>query len=192
MAAGDSIVSICNLGLIALGQPAISALTDNRKAAIQCQARYDQIRREVLRAHPWSFARKRQQLAAASIAPAFGHRTAFTLPADFIRLVQVPQDETGGARWQIEGLQLLCNESAPLNLIYIYDCQDPSVFDPLFVAALGYAIAVELALPLTQDKALKAQMQQAMEGKLSAARLVTSQDNSTEELDVDVLLRSRH
>lgn len=191
MAAGDSIISICNLGLVqGLGQAPISALTDNRKAAILCNISYDQVRREMLRAHPWSFARKRAQLATAVTAPLFGHRSAFTLPADYIRLVDVPED-FGRPRWQIEGQQLLCNSSAPLDLIYIFDCQDPTVFDPLFVAALGYAIAAALAVPLTQDKGLKSAMEQETEAKLDAARLVTSQDNSAEDLDVDILLRSR-
>jgi hypothetical protein len=33
------------------------------------------------------------------------------------------------------------------------------LFDPLFVQALGYALAAELAVPLTQDKALRSSME---------------------------------
>jgi hypothetical protein len=191
MAAGDSDVSICNLGLTALGQDTITTLTDNRKAAILCNQRYGQIRREVLRANPWGFARKRDQLPAAATAPAFGCRTAFTLPSDFIRLVDVPE-VCARRGWMIEGRQLLADETAPLNLLYIYDCQDATVFDPLFVAALGYAMAVELAMPLTQDRGLKVQMENEMAGKLATARLVSSQDNSAMEYQVDILLEARH
>lgn len=190
MAASDSIVDICNLGLLALGQSKINALTDNRKAAILCNQRYDQIRREVLRAHPWSFAVKRGQLPAASTQPLFGNGTAFTLPSDWIRNF-IGKEEMNRRGWAIEGRQLLCRESAPLNLVYICDCTDTTIFDPLFVAALGYGIAAELAIPLTQDRGLKSQMETEMEGKLGTARLVSSQDNSSEEFECDVLLRSR-
>lgn len=191
MAAGDSIISICNLGLVTgLGQDPINALSDNRKAAILCNLRYDQVRREVLRSHPWGCARKREQLAASATPLAFGNFTPFTLPDDWIRNVKTA-DEMKRDKWTVEGRQLLCNETAPLNLLYIYDLQDPSIFDALLVAALGYAMAAELAIPLTQDRGLKSQMEAELEAKISAARLVTSQDNSAEEFDVDVLLRSR-
>lgn len=191
MAAGDSIIGICNLGLVTgLGQDPIAALTDNRKAAILCNLRYDQIRRELLRAHPWGFARARAQLSLAGTQPVFGD-PAFTLPADFMRVAML-DDEFNDLGWAVEGRQLLAAVTAPLNLLYIYDCQDPTLFDPLFVAALGYAIAVELAVPITQDRGLKAQMENELEAKMSAARLVTSQDNSSSEFDIDVLLRSRN
>jgi hypothetical protein len=191
MAAGDSIISICNLGLLALGQDPVNSLTDNRKAAILCNARYEQVRREMLRAHPWGFARRRAQLPASDTQPAFGDFTAFTLPSDFIRLVEAP-DVCKRRGWMIEQRQLLSNETAPLNLLYIFDCQDATLFDPLFIAVLGYAIAVELAIPITQDRGIKSQMETELEGKLASARLVTSQDNSSSEYDVDVLLESRN
>jgi hypothetical protein len=56
MAAGDSIVGICNLALVqGLGQDPISALSENRKAAILCNLNYDQVRRALLRSHPVEF-----------------------------------------------------------------------------------------------------------------------------------------
>jgi hypothetical protein len=192
MAAGDSKVSICNLGLTTgLGQDPIVSLSDNRKAAILCNACYDATRREILRAHPWGFARKRAQLAAAVAQPAFGKGTAYTLPDDYIRLVDVPNDDAGRPRWVVEGRTLICDEDAPLDLIYVADCQDATLFDPLFVGALAYAIAAQVCIPLTQDKSLKQGCVNESDAKLASARLVSSQDNSPTEWDVDVLLRSR-
>jgi hypothetical protein len=74
MAAGDSIVGICNLGLVnGLGQDPIASLTDNRKAAIHCNLAYDPTRRAMLRAHPWDFATARARLSAS------GHRAGLRL-----------------------------------------------------------------------------------------------------------------
>jgi hypothetical protein len=191
MAAGDSIVGICNLALVqGLGQDPISALSDNRKAAILCNLNYDPVRRELLRKHIWNFATARAQLSASATPPAFGFANAFTLPADFIRLVPAVGEDSNQEKWKIEGRQLLSDDDGALDLVYIYDCQDPTLFDPLFVQALGYALAAELAIPITQDKALRARMEKSEE-KLGMRAKVSSQDNSAQEWDNDVLLRSR-
>jgi hypothetical protein len=100
MAAGDSIVGICNLGLVnGLGQDPISALSDNRKAAIHCNISYDPVRRAVLRAHPWDFATTRRQISASATPPPFGYANAYQLPADFIRIVAVG-DDTNQEHWK--------------------------------------------------------------------------------------------
>lgn len=192
MSAGDSIVSICNIGLISsLGADPIASLDDNRKASILCKARYDQVRRAVLRAHPWSFAKAEALLPAAAAQPITGSQTAFTLPADFIRVADLPDRQNGTLKYQIFGRTIRMEGTAPLPFVYIYDCQDPSLFDPLFVEVLGYAVAAEIAEPLTQSVAKKNSALSNLEGKLSIARTVTAQDGSEDEWDVDVLLRSR-
>lgn len=189
MAAGDSIVGICNLGLIEIGEDPISALTDNRKAAILCNARYDQVRRDLLRSHTWNFARKRAQLAAVTVGPAFEYVNAYALPNDFLRVVELPDNIE--AKWQVEGLQLLTDETAPLNLVYIYDCADPTVFDPMFVKALGYAMGEALAWPVAASRDVQAKMGKLKDACIPEARLVGSQENSAREWDEDVWLRSR-
>jgi hypothetical protein len=189
MAAGDSIVSICNIALRALGENKIVSLTDNTFRANLCNERYDAVRREVLRAHPWNSAKQRVQLPASATPPAFGFGAAFPLPADYIRFVDLPGIRR--PKFKIENGELLCDYTAPLNLLYIYDIQDPTRFDPLFVAALGYALAAEFAEPLTQDLNKQQSMLRQLTGKLDLAQLVSSQENSSEELDDDILLASR-
>lgn len=194
MAAGDSIVSICNIGLIALGEPQISSLDDNRKAAIICKTRYDQVRREVLRAGLWGFAKRQAQLSASPTAPLFDWTNAFPLPADYIRLYRMQRDPQAAYEEGADASGALClwtNEAAPLNILYIYDLQDPTKFDPIFVAALGYAIGAELAAPLTQSQAKEDKCRAAVESKLAMARFTGSQESSPQEWDTDVLLQAR-
>lgn len=191
MAAGDSIVGICNLGLVSgLGQDPIASLNDNRKAAILCNLRYETARRTLLRSHPWDFATARQQLSASATPPPFGFANAFQMPADFIRLGAVGED-SNQEKWRIEKGFILTDDSAPLDLLYIYDCQDPALFDPLFVEALAYDIAAEVAIPLTQDKSLRSAMETLREQKLASARTVSAQDNGAGDWDNDVMLRAR-
>lgn len=188
MAAGDSVVSICNIGLIAIGADPITALTDDVKAAILCNQRYDQIRREVLALHTWNFARRKAQLALAAVQPPFG-LAAYSKPADYIRMDHVWQQPH--AVWEDEDGTIASDGGTPLNIVYIGDAQDPTRYDPLFVATLGYSVGMELAQPITQDRGKEDEMRQKRQEKLDAARLVASQNNSSRELDTDVLLWAR-
>lgn len=189
MAAGDSIVSICNIGLIELGVPPISSLDDNIKAAIHCKARYDQTRREILRAHPWNFARVYAQLPASLTAPLFKWSNAFPVPADYIRVHSMPDNPY--AKYEVVGDAIYTDESGPLNLAYVRDLADPTKFDPLFVAALGYATGAAVAQALTQSQSKQERCLNLVEGKLAIARLAGAQESTPEEWDTDVLLASR-
>ena len=193
MAQGDSIVGICNAALIALGEDVITSLNDPTKAAILCSAKYDQERRELLASQPWACAKKQASLAANPTAPIFGWNNAYPLPADYIRMWDM-DDQRGWSnpKWEIQGDQILTDEDAPLNIEYIYDLQDPTLFSPLFAKTLALALAKVLAEPLTQSTERKQTVSKdEMEAK-EAARLVDSQNDGPRELEEDVWLRSRH
>jgi hypothetical protein len=190
MAAGDSQVTICNIGLIeGLGQDPITSFDDQTKPAILCKQLYDTKRREVLRAFPWNFAKRFAQLAADMTVPPFHYANAFPLPADYITMFNLPDNDL--AQWEVVGHSLYTDEGAPLNTIYISDFKDPTRFDPLFCTCLGYAVGSGLAIGILQDKKLRDQLEQYWRDKLSTARSISSQENSPVEWDVDVLLRSR-
>jgi len=65
-------VDICNSALDELGLEPIKSLDEGSKRAKLCKRNYSIIRRKMLRAHPWNFARKRTTLEAESnvFAPA--------------------------------------------------------------------------------------------------------------------------
>lgn len=189
MAAGDSIVGICNIGLIALGEDPIISLSDNRKAAILCSARYDQVRRATLASHPWGCTKKQIQLASSTTAPLFTYANAYPLPADFLRMIDMPENDE--AVWEVVGNVLMTDEGAPLDIIYGCDLQDPTRFEPLLVEALGFALAAVLARPLKQSSDLKQEMEGELDRRMSIARLVSSQADSPREWDEDIWLRRR-
>lgn len=66
-----------------IGAKTIQSFEDNTENARRCAAIYASTRRGLLRMHPWSFAKKRAQLAPVSTHPAFGYSNAFPLPKDF-------------------------------------------------------------------------------------------------------------
>lgn len=189
MAQGDSQTSIVNIGLIELGQDPLTSIDDNCKAAILARNRWDSLRREMLAQAPWNFAKKQAQLAAKPVKPLFSFANAYPVPADFIKAINLPDNDM--AEWEIIGGDLCTDEGPPLRLLYIFDHQDTARFDSLFVTCLGFAIGAALAMPLVQDKKLRDQLTAAWMDKLATARSISSQQNSPNEWDVDLALRSR-
>lgn len=195
MAVGDSIISICNIGLGELGEDPIVSLGDNNKRAINCAARYDDSRRAVLRAHPWNCAKKLAQLAASATAPLARYGNAFPVPADFLRLNVVL--DAGGEQptadpYDIVGNAILSDAGGPLPIEYGSDLQDPTQFDALLSQCIGIAVAAAIAVSLTKSTATRDKMLALLEAKLATARTIGNQENSVKEWDEDVWLRSRN
>jgi hypothetical protein len=150
----SSEVEISNLALARLGARSITSLTEDSTSARECNRVYAHARDSELRSHPWSFARAREQIAASSTAPVFGYARQFPLPDGCLRILtangvdfsELPQDDI-----QIEGGNILTNLSAPLNLIYVQQVTDVSLFDSLFVELLVCRMAVDMCEKLTQS-----------------------------------------
>ena len=194
MAAGDSIVSICNSAMIALGEDLIVSLQDSTKRAILLANRYDPVRRSVLRQHPWKCATQQVQLALSTYAPLVVYDFAYQLPADYLRFLDLPDND--GAKWEIgqdvvAGQLLLTNEQAPLAGLYIRDLTDPTRFDAELVDVLALALAIDLCEPLTQSLSKMQSLQGRLKVVQETAYLTESDEASSDEWDDDVWLRSR-
>lgn len=146
------VVTIWNRALQILGAKAVSSLTENSVNARACQTCYDSIRQSELRAHFWNFARKRAIIAASTTPPLFDRDNAFALPPDFLMLVQPDFDQNFNDRqWQIEGGFICCDDTPPLQIIYISDVTDPNLMDPTFREMLSAKMAEQMSEQLTQS-----------------------------------------
>jgi hypothetical protein len=178
-----------------LGEEALSGpLTGATKAQRLYIANWDLIRRTALENGEWNFATERVILAADPTAPIFGPANRFALPADYIRLANV--DDMDLNAWKIEsnpagGLWLLSDDDSTLNLKYIADKTDESLYSATFKRACALLAAELLHPSITQSESKRNATAGRAEGMLQAARLKETQDNSPEEWDVDVWLRSR-
>jgi hypothetical protein len=191
MAIGDSIVSVCNIAMVALGEDLIVSVfpPDNTKRAILAAQRYDDVRRGVLASYPWHCNRKRAQLAAAVTAPLFGAGAQYPLPADCLGVDELPG--IGRERWIVEGGNILTNAGGPLNVIYGFDLQDPSRFEPLLTQAVGYGLAAELCEAIAQSRVERDDLLQILAEKIATARFTSSRSASARALEIDVWLSAR-
>jgi len=178
MAASSLIIA--NDALAILGATSIGSLSDSTKEARICNVQYDPCRKATLRLYPWSFAKKRVILDIPEVvAPEFSFENAFNLPTDFLRVIEI---DTQGASFQIEAGQVLTNASE-LNLRYVYNVTDTTLFDPLFDQALAHFLAWKICRHITQSDSLKAEIWKEFLAMTKLGRFVNSVENPAPALE---------
>lgn len=210
--AGVSIVQICNFALAEVGGESIISLNDGTVEANQCALWYDASRRAVLESHEWNFANKRVSLPLQVGAPAFDFGYAFTLPADFIRIIGTEKEidttapynpefngyrinsyqgaTEGRDRYKIEGGSLLYDDEV-CNILYVFDQEDVTRFSALFVDALTAYLASRIAYKITGSRSMVEQLTMLFERRIKKAQLSDSQQGTTERRKTSAYLATR-
>lgn len=188
--AAQSVTAICNRALQLAGSAQrIMNITDTTREGRLVSPAYDACRRAELRANPWNFAIKRAQLAADTTAPLFGPSYRFTLPTDCLRVL-VPKNPSPD--WNVEGRAVVSTDDSPLEIRYIRDEEDPTIFDPMFCELLAYRIAVAINLDLSDSTAKQAILQQGYKAALLEARKVDALESVPEQAADSSWVTSRY
>lgn len=148
---------ICNRGLSKLGIPRVSNVeTADTKAARVMRYNYDTLRDALLTEYPWNFALKRGRIAANATAPSWGFNKAYTLPSDFLALIEIKNNPDYRVETDADGdIAILTNEGSPLYILYISRVTDTGRFDPLFIEAFASRLALEGSEELTESNTKK-------------------------------------
>jgi len=179
-------LSIYNSALIKCGAETISATGDSNKRARMVNEQYDKCRREVLSAHPWNFALKRVQLSQDATAPAFGYDYRYALPADNLRIWRAWDSSNDSEdheilNWKEENGFILTDEAA-VYALYIYDCQDTTIFEAKFEETLALRISGDVCDVLTQRRAKANDLINAYKQWEAEARSMDGQVGSPEKV----------
>lgn len=179
-------VSISNLALTILGADRITALEDNNENARRLTAIYDACVEDVLRAHPWNFAVKRQQLAELTTSPAFGYENEFQLPSDCLRLLEVNDGTNFITDFVIEGRKILTDDDT-VYIKFIQRITDANTFTSQFIMVLSARLASELAYAITNNKANAELIMGLYEDRLRKAKEIDAQEcDSVPVIDADL------
>jgi hypothetical protein len=186
-----SVVSICNLALVRVGHTPITALNEEGKGALACNANYEPCRDATLRAHPWNFAIRRVSLAQLSTTPAYEFAYEYQLPTDFLKIIRT-QDEAASvwSEYRIEEGKLRTN-AGTVKIEYIAKITDPNKFDPLFVDVLATRIAAEISTWLTDTSTSTQRLWEVYDAKLREARGVDAQEGTPRDIIADEWLVAR-
>lgn len=184
MATSD--VAICNMALQKLGAARITSLSEDSPNARECNACYAAMRDLELRKHRWSFATRREALAADASAPAFGPAYSYTLPSDFLRLLEPdPAENYNTLDWRIEGRKIVTDAAAPLNVRLIYRVEDPNEFDAAFAEALACRIALQTCEKITQSNTKMEAIRMQYKDAITEARRANAIETISAEPPVD-------
>ena len=175
-----STVDICNGALNQLGATTILSLTEDSKNARLCNSRYTQVRDGLFRTHPWNCLQKRIELAADTTAPAWGFTSAYTLPADCLRLLKILDYDSN---YKVEGRKILSNSSS-MKILYIGRITDPNEYDELLRETLSASLAADIAFAVTSNNTTATNMYNLFQDKLKDARFVDSTEGQNVDQDL--------
>lgn len=185
-------VAICNLALQKLGAKRITSLTEDSPNARTMNLCYEAIRDAELAKHRWSFAIRRAQLAADADAPDFGPAYSYTLPAEYLRLIEPdPEENYNNLDWKIEGKKVLTDQGAPLNIRFIYRVTDPNEFSPAFIEALACKLAWHTCEDITQSNQKKTDVHEEYVLSIREARRTNAIEKISEDPPEDTWVTAR-
>lgn len=180
-----SVTDICNAALLKLGEKRITdagfATPENERERV-CAAHYERIRDREMRKNRWNFSIKRATLAPDETAPVYEYDYAFSVPADFMRLVQVFETRKG---YKLEGGKILTNVGDEINIRYVKKVTVVNEMDAIFRDALASALAVELCERLPGKSKLKSECNSDYASHMSLAAQAGAIENPVEELPED-------
>jgi hypothetical protein len=177
---------VINRALQLIAADTISDPDEDSASARAAKLEYDGVVRSELSAYPWSFAKAQAQLAQDADAPLFKFARSFTVPTDFLRLVELDNrwvftidrqqvDVNPLPPYEIQGRAILTDFAAPLLIGYNRDvAENTTIWHPLFEDVVVAAMAMVLANPLaksTTQVELAAKMKTA---KLREARRINA------------------
>lgn len=189
-------ILICSTALLELGSRPINSFDEDSEGARLCSNLYGPVRDEMLRAHPWGFAKKRVRLLPLADKPAFGYANMFLLPADFIRLIEINGlHEIAGVGfppgYAVENGKILSNDNA-INLRYVFRNQNPAQYDSAFIRAMVLAMKKTLAYSITRDHAAVTNATQEWALALRQAKQVNGMEIPPQTLDGNSFMESRY
>lgn len=180
----NSKIQIVNQALVQLGERPIDDF-DETKAAIVMATFWPGSVDSVLRGHPWNFATRRQVLARIANAPPFGFGSAFVLPADCVRVLEVMATE-----YKLEGRCILCDEHS-LAVRYVSSAIPITEYDSIFCDALSLYLAWKGAYPITKSNSVAEACWTAYTQLLAQARTVDAQEEPPDDFGESSMINVR-
>lgn len=180
-------VDICNQALANLGKAPIAALDGSSESARQCDRFYDRALKTTLRDFPWQFARKQVSLALLS-STVDGWTYLYAYPSNCVKVRRIysadnyDQFEPDSFElFNVDGSLAIACEVIDAKAEYTAAITDTTIFDPAFEGALVYALAAELAVPLSGDLKRRQMLLSLYASALPMAQLATSTERRKEQ-----------
>lgn len=195
-----SVVEVCNLALIHIGQRPIASITEATEGARKCNVVFTTARDAVLRLHPWNFATTVEALTEIADETILGWDYLYALPALCLFARRIDTEDTLDLL-PLQEFEVIISPTSAVRAIatdlegaylrYTKQVADPTLWDPLFVTALSFYLAAILAVTLCGDKDLSARMTSAYMKSINEGLLANVIENKSNPTESSGLLDSR-
>lgn len=195
-------VEICRKSLMILGAKPIQSLEEDNSKARLCSEFYPDKKRTALSETHWNFATKKRQLNQLTEEPKTEWDYQYQMPSNKVAgphsVFFDKNSDTTLQNYEVVNGKLMANRDT-IYIDYTFDA-DENRFPPYFVDFLTYALAAELAKPIT-DQTTEAQRLYQIAygsesdneegGKLGKAKRRDSQGQATQVIQDDPLTEAR-
>lgn len=151
---------ICNIALTRLGGLPIESVLDPTTDMEETCANIYHIRAEELLAHEWNWTNAELELARLpDVTPVKTFRYAFQLPSNMLsgpRAVYGDGSELNSGQWKVVGDKLYCDFQTVA--VDYGNKPPPSIWPAYFVNLVTKAVEADLAIPVREDRQLKADL----------------------------------
>lgn len=171
-------IEICNIALLRVGvSRTINSFDEKSKEAGICRAFYYHVRDALLSDFPWRFAQKNKSLALLESSQ-IGWSYAYRYPADCLRIIKIISwlrnpTPAQSIQYQIgsdDKGRIILTDQEVAEISYVSQITNPANLDPLFVDAMAWKLAYEIALPLSAEVNLANNAYQQFQISLSVAQ----------------------
>jgi hypothetical protein len=154
----SSLLVISKKALRKIGVKEISSMTEQGRAADRCNSAVRDVVKEVLRAHPWSFATEWKSLPRLISDPPFGYQYAYQAPQEAEKVFDVrsidnltyPKEDFDMVRGKI-----IYTDASPCFARYVvYIESDLSQAPADFIDTCAFKLAAEICIPLAKSNFL--------------------------------------
>jgi len=159
-------VDIVNMSLAEIGESPINSLDQNSSVARKVKAIYYLKRDELLRMHPWGFAKARVFLAKSVEKPVWGYSKYYLIPEDCLKILTI---DVGEHPFHKEG-RYIATDSDQAGLLYISRVEDSNLFDASFKTLFSKYLSANLAWPIKGSRTLRSDLMNEFNRELSLAR----------------------
>jgi len=194
-------VQICNIALTRIKVNPIQSLTQTGKEARDCSTFYPVARDSVLREHKWSFATKRLSLALLD-ETYVGWTYAYQYPTDCLSFREIWNDNVTSSMVTKVDFEVAVNSDLDRTVIltnkedavgiYTAAITDANLFDSVFIDALSFRLASDLAISLRANLKLQETMTRAYQQQISQAKSADVKELSKKPNDANSFVGARN
>ncbi len=139
---------------------------------------YDESRRDSLADHIWNFASTEVLLPAdSSWTPIGAYGARYLLPADYLRVAWIGDENNPETDYKIKNGYVYCNYSGALPFGYIFDQEDITKYSPKYIQTFARKLAANMAYDMTGNRTYATELDLKYVEYLSVATTVDGQES---------------